>query len=121
MHMNQFKDLLLTFEHLIFNENSILQVKRLFLILSILTSLSFLVDGRPYYFRHYTNDNGLFEQYSDGRHTGPERLYVVCHQGRPLTALTAPGSGSLAITRHYQTAFRQLHSVTMKIIRDGYG
>ncbi len=34
-------------------------MKRLFLILSILTSLSFLADGRPYYFRHYTNDNGL--------------------------------------------------------------
>ena len=34
-------------------------MKRLFLILSIITSFSFLADGRPYYFRHYTNDNGL--------------------------------------------------------------
>jgi signal transduction histidine kinase/ligand-binding sensor domain-containing protein/DNA-binding response OmpR family regulator len=34
-------------------------VKRLFLILSIVASFSFPADGRPYYFRHYTNDNGL--------------------------------------------------------------
>jgi len=34
-------------------------VKRLLLILSIVTSFSFPADGRPFYFRHYTNDNGL--------------------------------------------------------------
>jgi len=34
-------------------------VKKLFLILTVATSISFLAEGRPYYFRHYTNDNGL--------------------------------------------------------------
>ncbi len=34
-------------------------MKRLLIILSILTSFSILADGRPFYFRHYTNDNGL--------------------------------------------------------------
>ena len=34
-------------------------MKRLYLILSIVASFSFLADGRPYYFRHYTNDDGL--------------------------------------------------------------
>ena len=34
-------------------------MKRLLLILSIATSISFLAEARPYYFRHYSNDNGL--------------------------------------------------------------
>ena len=34
-------------------------MQRLFLIFSIVTLLSVPTEGRPYYFRHYTNDNGL--------------------------------------------------------------
>ncbi len=34
-------------------------MKRLLTVLSILTLLCPLADGRPYYFRHYTNDDGL--------------------------------------------------------------
>ena len=34
-------------------------MKRLLIIISFLIVFSFLADGRPYYFRHYTNDSGL--------------------------------------------------------------
>jgi signal transduction histidine kinase/ligand-binding sensor domain-containing protein/CheY-like chemotaxis protein len=34
-------------------------VKRLFIILLIFTSFSLVTNGTPYYFRHYTSDNGL--------------------------------------------------------------
>ncbi|MFZ2287487.1 MAG: two-component regulator propeller domain-containing protein [Bacteroidales bacterium] len=34
-------------------------MKRLLLIISIILSFPLLTDGRPFYFRHYTNDNGL--------------------------------------------------------------
>lgn len=58
MNQSAFKDLLLTFDLRILNRKYS-QMKRLFLILAIFTLFTVASNGRPYYFRHYTNDNGL--------------------------------------------------------------